>query len=300
MRKHMNSLTDFFDSNIGLFQGEITSPILFSLFLNDIENYFQLNLLEGIWLGEVLVYLLMFADDAVLLSETAEGLQKMLLKLESYCSKWNLTVNTVKTKIMIFQKGGQLKQTYYWTYNNEEIEVVKSFVYLGVLFSSGGSFQQATSTLVGKALRAMRSLFNLTKDYDLPIHISCNLFDSYVGSILNYNCEVWGFNQAENIERVHRKFCKRLLNVKTNTNSLANLSELGRYPLIINRKIRIIKYWLKLHTQKSNNCILTAVIKQQKSEIIKDRHIKNWCNKVKNLLESTGFSIYGFIQSFLT
>ena len=126
--KHMNSLTDFFDSNIGLFQGEITS-ILFSLFLNDIENYLQLNLLEGIRLGEVLVYLLMFADDAVLLSETAEGLQKMLLKLESYCSKWNLTVNTVKTKIMIFQKGGQLKQTYYWTYNNEEIEVVKTFVY---------------------------------------------------------------------------------------------------------------------------------------------------------------------------
>ena len=135
----------------------------------------------------------------------------------------------------------------------------------------------------------MGSLFNLTTDYDIPIQIVCNLFDSYVGSIFNYNYEVWGFNQAENIERVYRKFCKRLLNVKTNTNSLTILSELGRYPLIINKKIRIIKYWLKLHTQKSNNCILAAVIKQQKSEITKDRHIKTWCNKVKILLESTGF-----------
>ena len=148
----------------------------------------------------------------------------MLLKLESYCSKWNLTVNTVKTKVMIFQKGGQLKQTYHWTYDSEDIEVVKSFIYLGVLFTSGGSFQQATNTLVRAALRAMGSLINLTKDYDVPIHIVCNLFDSYVGSILKYNCEVWGFNQAENIERVHRKFCKKLLNVKTNTNSLAILS----------------------------------------------------------------------------
>ena len=42
--KNMNSLSQFFESNIGLFQGETTSPIMFSLFLNDIEQSFQLNL----------------------------------------------------------------------------------------------------------------------------------------------------------------------------------------------------------------------------------------------------------------
>ena len=118
--------------------------------------------------------------------------------------------------------------------------------------------QQTTNTLVGKALGVMGSLFNLTKDYDVPFNILCNLFDSYVGSFLSYNFEVWGFNQAKKIGRVQRKFSKWLLTVKSNTSSLAIL---GRYPLIINIKIRIIKYWLKLHTQKSNNCILAAVIK---------------------------------------
>jgi hypothetical protein len=44
-----------------------------------------------------------FADDPVILSESQAGLQNSLNKLEKYCYKWQLTVNTNKTKIMIFQ-----------------------------------------------------------------------------------------------------------------------------------------------------------------------------------------------------
>ena len=43
------------------------------------------------------VYLLLFADDAVLISETREGLQKSLDSLYEYCCKWKLTVNVEKT-----------------------------------------------------------------------------------------------------------------------------------------------------------------------------------------------------------
>ena len=46
--KHLGSLSDFFSSDIGLFQGEITSPIMFSLFLNDIELHLQENIDVGI------------------------------------------------------------------------------------------------------------------------------------------------------------------------------------------------------------------------------------------------------------
>ena len=39
----------------------------------------------------------------------------------------------------------------------------------------------------------------------------CGYF--FVTSILNYSCEIWGFSNAENIERVHRKFLKWLINL---------------------------------------------------------------------------------------
>jgi hypothetical protein len=60
---------------MGLFQGEITSPIMFSLFLNDLVNLLQENLDDGITLDQIPIYLLLFADDAVICSESAQGLQ---------------------------------------------------------------------------------------------------------------------------------------------------------------------------------------------------------------------------------
>ena len=71
--KHLNNLSDFFECEMGLLQGEILSPILFSLFLNDIEMCFQENPNEGISIDQLSIYLLLFADDAVIMSETAEG-----------------------------------------------------------------------------------------------------------------------------------------------------------------------------------------------------------------------------------
>ena len=140
--KHLNNVSDFFDSNIGLLQGEITSPILFSFFINDLETHLQSNIDAGLTLDELSIFLLLFADDAVLMSESKDGLQLSLRKLESYCIKWNLHVNTDKTKIVIFRKGGIVNRNYRWYYEGKEIEIVNCFNYLGVVLSSGGSFRR--------------------------------------------------------------------------------------------------------------------------------------------------------------
>ena len=50
----------------------------------------------------------MFADDAVLISESAEGLQHALDKIKEFSDKLLLKINTEKTKVMIFNKSGKL------------------------------------------------------------------------------------------------------------------------------------------------------------------------------------------------
>ena len=45
----------------------------------------------------------------------------------------------------------------------------------------------------------------------------CDLVDAFVSSTLNYSGEVWGFGKSKEIERIHLKFCKRHLNVKSST-----------------------------------------------------------------------------------
>ena len=96
-------------------QWEVISPFLFSLFINDIVTHLQQNRNSCITLDQLSIYLLLFADDTVIFSDTPEGLQSSLDNLESYCTKWNHHVNIDKTKIMIF-RGGNLRQNERFTY----------------------------------------------------------------------------------------------------------------------------------------------------------------------------------------
>ena len=288
--KCLSSLSDVFSCDVGLLQGEIISPFLFALFINDIELNLQENLNDGISIDKLQLYLLLFADDAVIFSETRAGLQNHLNNLESYCQKWNLTVNVNKTKIVVFRKGGNLGQNDKWFYGDSEIEIVNSFTYLGVVFSSGGSFVPNTKTLSGKALKSMHQLLQLLREVDTPINIAFNLFDSLVASILSYGCEVWGFMNAECIERVHKKNCKYIINVKQTTNNNALYSELGRYPLVIERRIRIVKYWFNVMRKSENNCIVNSVYNEMKSSIENDANSLFWLTKLKQLLEQNGFA----------
>ena len=55
-----------------------------------------------------LISCLMYADDIVLFSNSAGGLQKLLNSLLQFCQRWNLKVNVAKTKVIIFNKSGKL------------------------------------------------------------------------------------------------------------------------------------------------------------------------------------------------
>ena len=37
-----------------------------------------------------------------------------------------------------------------------------------------------------------------------------SLFDTYISSIANYGCEIWGLHPAHELERVHLDFCKQV------------------------------------------------------------------------------------------
>ena len=84
----------------------------------------------------------MYADDT-LLAETPDDLQCILNSLHTYCQEWNLTVNTDKTKIMVFRNMGKIKENEKWFYNNFELQTVDEFNYLGLLLNYNGKFTKA-------------------------------------------------------------------------------------------------------------------------------------------------------------
>ena len=93
-----------FPCHKGVSQGCPLSPLLFSLFISDLEHELLANSSGKVRIGEQEVRVIMFADDLVLLAETSEGLQQSLSALYHYCHSWQLKINADKSKVMIFSK----------------------------------------------------------------------------------------------------------------------------------------------------------------------------------------------------
>jgi hypothetical protein len=127
-----------------------------------------------------------------------------------------------------------------------KIEVVTSFKYLGVYFFKNGNWNRTQKRISQHASFSLHNLFIICNQLDLPTSQKSKLFDSLILPILNYSAEAWGYHTAPDIERIHSKFCKKILGVKKSTNLNAMYGELNRIPMIINRKLIMIKYWIKI------------------------------------------------------
>ena len=73
---------------------------------------------------------LLYADDTDLFAECEDKLQQLLNEFQSYCVRWNLNVNPEKSKIVVF---GHRSRQRAFSLNEQPIEVVDNFKYLGVL-----------------------------------------------------------------------------------------------------------------------------------------------------------------------
>ena len=97
------------------------------IYLNDLEIDLGIKGMEGIDIGMLKLCILLYADDIVLFGNSAADLQNSLFLLEEYCQKWKLKVNTTKTKVVIFRKGGRLPNGLRFSYDGTEIEIVSKF-----------------------------------------------------------------------------------------------------------------------------------------------------------------------------
>ena len=103
-----------------------------------------------------------YADDSILMATSRLDLQNSLDCVYDYCQRWKLYVNVMKTKILVFRKGGRLSLDDVWFYGDIILQLVESFSYLGVLLSSTGKFSCTQQDLADRGLRALFSLKRIT------------------------------------------------------------------------------------------------------------------------------------------
>ena len=251
----------FFESSIGLRQGENLSPVLFSIFLNDLEPYLQAKNDTGVEFefanDDMFFYfkflVLLYADDTAIICDRADELQTTLNNFVSYCKIWKLNINYDKTKIVIF--GARKTDIYCFTMEESIIEIVKSYKYLGVLMSSNGSFLNARKSIYERANKAMHLLYKRIYNLNLPLDLQLKLFDSTILPIITYGSDIWGYESLDMFERIHNQFLRTITKCRKSTPMYMLYGELGRYPISITIKTRVISFWARIITGKPDKFV---------------------------------------------
>ena len=187
------NVTENFSIQSGVRQGDILSPLLFNIFVNDIIQEFDRPENHPPSLIEQNVGCLLYADDLVIMSTSAEGLQNSINNLAKYCTKWKLEINMSKTKTICFKKSNK-KENVNFQCNGCNIENVDSYSYLGIEISSNGSFKPAEKCLFEKAQKATFKLKGLLSQTSLKPFVCLRLFDQLIKPICMYGSEIWGID----------------------------------------------------------------------------------------------------------
>ena len=199
--------------------------------------------------------------------------------MEIYCQKWQLKINTDKTKIMIFNKR---PKNIDFKFNGQPLETVQCYNYLGLKISNSGSFTAAIKELSSKASRAYQSLRNALFGLAIPPKSYMKLFDILIKPIALYGCEVWGafghktqnmtdilntllFLNKNPYELLHVKASrpKQILQISKCASNFGTLAELGRLPLMFNVICAICKYRARLESMGNDDLLYHALNSQK-------------------------------------
>lgn len=183
----------------GVPQGAGISPILFNLFIKDVTD-----------MEEVYAY----ADDLMIMIEGNDSNieRKANITLEIIYKKLknlNLDISFMKSKYMVFtRKKVEIKLKI----NNQKIDRVEKFKYLGVIFDERNTFKEHILELTSKTRKAMGNLKYLTnKLTGCRGRTLINIYKSYIQPKIEYAAIIWRNCSKQRIKYLesmqHRFLC---------------------------------------------------------------------------------------------
>ena len=278
-----NLKTNYFEVQCGVKQGDIISPTIFSLYINDLVN--ELNSLNlGVPIDDENVCALLYADDIVLFSDSEANLQSLLNTVQKWCSQWRLKINLNKTNIVHFRKQSQNRTEFQFKIGNNVIELKESYKYLGCILSETLDFTVTATTLAESAGRTLGNLINKYRAADgLPFSVYEKLYHSCVVPIMDYCAGIWGFKSYLKCNTVHNRAIHAYLGVHNKTSNLAIRGEVGWVEPDIRRKLEMIRMWARLIRMDDNRLTKRVFLWDYNQQ-------HGWCSELKKILSYIGLS----------
>ena len=142
----------------GVRQGCLMSPLLFSLYIEEMMKEAMVDLHEGVQAGGNWLKDVRFADDQGMVASTEQGLQLILDKLNESAKQYDMKINVKKTKVMKISKNGGTMNI---IIDGQKVEQVNKFKYLGAWNTEDGRCETEIRTRIGMA----KDAFSKRKDF---------------------------------------------------------------------------------------------------------------------------------------
>ena len=239
--------TDWFTCPIGVKQGDTLSPTLFAIFINDLAEEIKES---GIGIDiddDLIVNVLLYADDIVLLAKSEDDLQSLLNIVNSWCSKWRLEVNLLKTNIMHVRKKQARRVNFDFQFENGSVEYCDKYKYLGVTLNEHLDFEKTTFELCESAGRALGGLITkMIKNGGFPLNVYTKLYESCICSISDYGSEVFGFHEYNSIEKIQSRAIRAFIGVNKTTPIPGMKAEINWMEARSRTQIRMVRMYHRL------------------------------------------------------
>lgn len=111
--------TDKFNINVGVRQGCVLSPALFSIYINRLAKELIAKGI-GVLIGHRKVGILLYAYDIVLITNNRRDMKKALEIVANFGKKWRCLYSPTKTQIVIYGRGKEKKDN--WKIGDLEIK----------------------------------------------------------------------------------------------------------------------------------------------------------------------------------
>lgn len=271
-------------------QGGVLSVSEFSVLIDCLEEDLQREQL-GIQFGDLLIASLLLMDDIVLVSDSSQGLQKMLNVVNNFILRWHLVVNPTKSKVIIFN-GNSKTPTMEWKVGDITIKQANEYKYLGEILTHNMDLsrhiifkkQQAQSMVnLSFAVTGQSPLNQMKVQTLLQFHQRC-----IIPAIL-YGCQNWTQPNFQDIEDIQYMCLRQYLKVPKSTPKLALLVETGNHHMsTMIEKQQLTYLWTIL---SSENSLPFWVYNTQLTHFYNNSD--NWATYIKKLLEK-----YNITHSF--
>ena len=277
-------LTDWFNTESGVLQGDTLSPTLFNIFVNDL--ILDVNSLDkGIYFGENRVTILLYADDIAVMSDSAENLQIILDKIFSWSRKNMIKFNEKKSNVVHFRKKFQEKTLFTFKLGDANINIVNEYKYLGLILNEFQDYNVTAKVLADAANRALGAIINkYLSNNGLGYYTYTRLFNSGVCPILDYCSEVWGFKNFSQIDNIQHKAIQIFLGVHRFAPIAAISGDMGWTQCQTRRHVCMIRMYNRIVNMNDHR--LPRIVYEWDKTV----NGNTWSSEVKSILSSCGLT----------